>query len=161
MSSSDIINVVEIALTIGGFAFAFWQLHTTKNAVDATKEGVDALRSQIIRAEILIQVQSLITVEAYIEDAAKADDATNLLRYMRSWQHDANELCGLLENHDDETDSLVRVLKRSVRLGADPKEQLVTGMNSGLAQATTEYRQACSKSIDDLGTYRAKIKLDT
>lgn len=152
-------GTVDIVLTMIGFGVAFWQLSRTKSIVELTQESVNNLRNQIVRAEILIQIQTLMTTDSYLDEAIQQTDSKTATRHVRGWLLAAQDLCGLLEAHHEDTTAIVKVLKRSTRAANSAKQTLVTNDYETLAAATQEFRNTAAKAIGDLATYRVKIKL--
>ncbi|MXZ62546.1 MAG: hypothetical protein F4Y98_02825 [Chloroflexi bacterium] len=154
------LDLVSLLITIGGFAFAIWQLHRTHSAATAATKAVQSAERRLASNHLLVLVTQLQNIESTLEAGVLVEDRNGVVRSLSDWRRTAVELRGLLSSRPTVPDELVEALGRSVDASLQAKLSMTDSKHS-LADATIEARPAMSKAADLAGELAGKIKANS
>ncbi|MET9327415.1 hypothetical protein [Tsukamurella sp. NPDC003166] len=153
---------LSIPLALGGFGFAYWQIHKTKKAAiaarDAANNASQSYRS-LATASVLPQ---LVNLESAL-DVAVDNKSTVLLRHViQTWKWQAGACRHFLELSEQEHDQAMKVIQRSISAATALKQDAAKfSGTTDWSDATERLRKAIGDVTAELGAISAKQSLDT
>ena len=148
----DWLNVVGFAITVAGFAIAFWQISKTRGAAEAANRAALSTQRQLAVNQLLILVPQLKWLAGELDAAIEDDDPRLARRHLDNWRFQAAHIHGLLSADDSMGRRRVRDLQESVTLAFAATSALLEGKRPVLA-ASKQARNAIGKVCNELSTW--------
>lgn len=144
----DVANTVGtwlgVAISIGGFSIAIWQIRRTQGAVEAARRAILDTQQRLTVNQLLVLLPQLAQLEMELEEAAASGDLARLRRNNVRWRQVAAEADGLL-GASQTAPELSAALRSTIRLTASAKPPRVRD-GRDLTETTEQLRGAVSKA---------------
>lgn len=140
--------LIEVPLTVAGFAITFASLRTTRRAVERAE-------SRIAKYQVLMLFPHLQELERDLDASILGDDRAQTIRHLVAWRLNANQLNGLLRELNEGA-SLRQDLQTSVALASEAKTHLVE-TRKAISGATRNARNAIAAVNDSAAVLAAQL----
>jgi hypothetical protein len=128
MTLGEVLSLVGLVVTAGGFAVTISQLVKTANAAQATERAIVAANKRMLLNHVLVLVPQLKVVEGDLDAAIADEKPLDAIRALVAFSHSASQVAALLES-DPESDHAVLV--ETLRTVADQSSQAKAALVSG------------------------------
>ena len=145
----DVANTVGtrlgVAISVGGFSIAIWQIRKTQGAVEAARRAIVETQQRMTVNQLLVLLPQLAQLETEMEEAAATGDLAGWRRQVVRWRHVASEIDGLLGSSDIAPELAV-ALHTTLALTAGAKPPSVPD-GRDLISVTQRQRSAVSAAV--------------
>lgn len=157
----DVLNVIALIVTTGGFALAYWQLRRLRTESELTQKVTQRTLDRLAANHLLVLLVQMQLLEQELERAVRSDDSVESARLLVRWRQGANQLGGMIGYAVADADSrrIRDKLDISVVIAASTRDAMRSGHKT-LEQATGKVLEAVAEASNEISQLLAKLTME-
>lgn len=159
MKWQDVVAIVSLVVTIGGFAVAITQIRRGIRASEAAERAATTTADRIAANQLLGLVPQLQLLESELGACTQSNDHDGATRILLKWRHVSSQARGILLRGSTDQAGVLEQLQRAAALTTTAKESLID-RTKPVSESTKRVSRAISQAVDEISALGGRLALE-